>query len=53
MKIFAKLYFLTGIYNVFIKSVREEYQVVKRGWEHPCCGEEYNIGKREAISSAL
>ena len=30
----------------FIKSVGEEYQVVKRGREYQGCGEEYNVEKR-------
>ena len=29
------------------KSVEEEYQVVKRGREYNCCGEEYNVENRE------
>ena len=36
-----------------IKSVEEEYQVMMRGREYQGCGEEYNVGKVEAISSSL
>ena len=30
-----------------IKSVGEEYQVVKRGMEYYGCGEEYKVEKKE------
>ena len=33
--------------EVFIKSVGEEYQVVKGGKKYQGCGEEYNVEKRE------
>ena len=29
------------------KSFGEEYQVAKRGREYNCCGEEYNMEKRD------
>ena len=31
---------------MFIKSIREKYQVVKRGREYHGCGEEYNVEKK-------
>ena len=34
---------------MFIKSVREEYQVVKRGREYQDYGEEYNIKKEKVV----
>ena len=48
---FHTYYFTSGVYKVpypsplgkFMKSVGEEYQVVKRGREYHGCGEEYNI----------
>ena len=55
----------TGVYKVpyppppldpgggkFVKSVGEEYQVVKRGRECHGCGEEYNVEKRERGSKS-
>ena len=50
----------SGVYKArgegeFIKSVGEEYQVVKRVRKYYGCGEEYNVEKRERgiISSSL
>ena len=43
-------------YSKFIKSVGEEYQVVRRGREYHGCEEEYNVakkGEREGISYSL
>ena len=37
----------------FIKSVGEEYQVVKMGRKYHGCEEEYNVKKGEEISSSL
>ena len=36
-----------------IKSVGEDYQVVKRERKYHGCGEEYMVKKREAISSTI
>ena len=36
-----------------IKSVGEEYQVVKGGREYPGYGEEYNVEKRERGSNMI
>ena len=37
----------------FIKSVGEEYQVVKREREYHGCGEEYNVEKRKWVSNTI
>ena len=37
------LYYIGGDIKFLIKSVGEEYQIVKRGREYHCCGEEYNM----------
>ena len=36
-----------------IKSVGEEYQVVKRGRTYHGCGEEYNVEKRQRGSNVI
>ena len=40
-------YIKTGVCWEFIKSVGEDYQVVKRGREYHGCGDEYNVKKGE------
>ena len=37
----------------YLKSVGEEYQVVKRGREYHGCGEQYNLKKRERGSNMI
>ena len=37
----------------FIKSVVEEYQVVKREREYHGCGEEFNMEKRKRVSNTI